>query len=734
MYLRTSDACVVRVQANAFGKGVFNPRLCVSCEVLLNVLSHKICLMKFAQAGWRGRSWQTHDGLPSSPCRGCDEIQELLAWLRRKRTKDLGYEGKLVTGTIHHNFLELDTCAKSSNCVACQLLRRAFCLEQITVQGVKNLYRPSIDTRMFARLHCTKDNIFLEAVLSSGEATEHSAWILCSAAEDVPRLDLDVAERHFNKIFRDLRPLVEDCHLNHSGCTNLAYSSVNPTWLVQMVSRDTARLVSPMGQDSVRYVALSYSWGSPGPGEEQKMLDWTRDQAAGPHNPDRKLFSRKLLPSTLQDALRITESFGLEYIWIDCLCIPEDSDWDRESAKMHEIFGNAYFTLAATSAERAWDPLQTERQAWDYQPRGCNLDEFWLSTIDMGLNDMRMHAPLSNRGWVLQEERLSPRILYWCAQRAYWSCLQCPYFIEGSQGLCNDRATKEWSRPQRFLELCFGGDATADLPNEWFDIVASYVRRDLYRAKDRFLAITGLATRYLNARPTIIGTDQQEEYLAGLWRGSIAHGLSWSLKDGAAQADPAVDDGFAPPSWSWASLPFNTEIEFCPDFRPSPHFTLLTHHQIVAESGAMAAVEAGAKNIKQLEVRGRCRSFVNIESGRLAWNKVCVKKDHNDEFVYHRQEQFVHSRDSETGRILSHDVRKDFVIGKLDYASSIKVSVPDGRENQILCLEIGESSMLLLLKGKPLGGHTPYYRRVGAANGYRGDFFSEAKMGTLMLV
>ncbi|KAK0649894.1 heterokaryon incompatibility protein-domain-containing protein [Cercophora newfieldiana] len=58
----------------------------------------------------------------------------------------------------------------------------------------------------------------------------------------------------------------------------------------------------------------------------------------------------KSLSNTFRDAILLTRRLGIPYIWIDSLCIIQDSrrDWEIESAKMSEIYSNAHLTLAAT--------------------------------------------------------------------------------------------------------------------------------------------------------------------------------------------------------------------------------------------------------------------------------------------------------------------------------------------------------------------------------------------------
>jgi uncharacterized hydantoinase/oxoprolinase family protein len=55
------------------------------------------------------------------------------------------------------------------------------------------------------------------------------------------------------------------------------------------------------------------------------------------------------LSRSFRDAISITKRLGLKYIWIDSLCIVQDSatDWEIESALMSDIYSNSYCNIAA---------------------------------------------------------------------------------------------------------------------------------------------------------------------------------------------------------------------------------------------------------------------------------------------------------------------------------------------------------------------------------------------------
>jgi hypothetical protein len=67
----------------------------------------------------------------------------------------------------------------------------------------------------------------------------------------------------------------------------------------------------------------------------------------------KKSIAIKALPQNFKDAIIITRKLGLAYIWIDLLCIQQDSadECARESAMMGDVFANALCTISATASK-----------------------------------------------------------------------------------------------------------------------------------------------------------------------------------------------------------------------------------------------------------------------------------------------------------------------------------------------------------------------------------------------
>ncbi|KAF1816274.1 HET-domain-containing protein [Eremomyces bilateralis CBS 781.70] len=63
-------------------------------------------------------------------------------------------------------------------------------------------------------------------------------------------------------------------------------------------------------------------------------------------------FRASILPKTLRDAVHVARKFGLEWIWVDALCIiqGDTTDWNWESSKMASIYENSALTICADLA------------------------------------------------------------------------------------------------------------------------------------------------------------------------------------------------------------------------------------------------------------------------------------------------------------------------------------------------------------------------------------------------
>jgi hypothetical protein len=171
-------------------------------------------------------------------------------------------------------------------------------------------------------------------------------------------------------------------------------------------------------------VALSYCWGG-----DQKIKLETRHILDGKpwHLPE------DLLPQTILDAVVTTRNLGIEYLWIDALCIIQDDDQDKakEIGSMGSIYKNATLTISVAGSDSVTKsflgPRLLSTAAWlpFLQPDGT-LEE--LGIVDQGAN-WSEEEPLEKRMWTLQETWLSPCLLSCQEQDITWRCHNVREFL-----------------------------------------------------------------------------------------------------------------------------------------------------------------------------------------------------------------------------------------------------------------------------------------------------------------
>lgn len=56
------------------------------------------------------------------------------------------------------------------------------------------------------------------------------------------------------------------------------------------------------------------------------------------------------LPKTFQDDILVTRHLQYRYLWIESLCVLQDSkeDWEKEAATMSDVYNNAALTITAS--------------------------------------------------------------------------------------------------------------------------------------------------------------------------------------------------------------------------------------------------------------------------------------------------------------------------------------------------------------------------------------------------
>lgn len=134
------------------------------------------------------------------------------------------------------------------------------------------------------------------------------------------------------------------------------------------------------------------------------------------------------IPATIRDAIRLASLLEKRYLWVDRLCIVQDGSTKQLYLdSMAAIYANACLTIAATAGTDADHGLRgiDNHSSPRCLPRLILNFEYEDWKIQMLLANPKrasVHlAPWSDRGWTLQEEAFSRRILY-LGDAVYWNC------------------------------------------------------------------------------------------------------------------------------------------------------------------------------------------------------------------------------------------------------------------------------------------------------------------------
>lgn len=207
---------------------------------------------------------------------------------------------------------------------------------------------------------------------------------------------------------------LDDCILNHRDCPSR--SVIPPDELparlikVHMVGpRPKARLINarkPGVHKDLRYLTLSHAWGNcdfivlRNSNIEQFCRDLPLDDSS---------FNK-----TFREAITLTGLLGYQYIWIDSLCIIQDSesatDWAAECPLMGAIYANSDLTLAATGFRNALHGMQAQENRQTIIPPVIETSD-GTSYLIMAYEAAQAFCPLERRGWVLQEAMLVSSLL-----------------------------------------------------------------------------------------------------------------------------------------------------------------------------------------------------------------------------------------------------------------------------------------------------------------------------------
>jgi hypothetical protein len=347
---------------------------------------------------------------------------------------------------------------------------------------------------------------------------------------------------------------MKECIKEHEFCSAQTRHRL-PTRILHVGSIDKdPRLLEVASKGSPeKYAALSYCWG-----ESLPLITTTTNL-----EQMKRGIPIDSLPHTLRDAVFVARKFGITYLWIDALCILQDSesDWITEAAQMGDIFANAYFVIRADAGSDCQSGFLLPRN--NDSATGKTVVGFDSSKSKLNANGVFMRerrergydavahstrktrSRLSTRAWAFQERYRAARTLVFAEEEMAWECR--------TMTRCECKSGHLQSTTS-FHQL------------DWRSTVETYSALSLTKSADRLPAFSGIAETFHNSRRTIGGLHPDHivsgkpsdyvDYIGGIWRTELAQQLVWYLKSTETGSIPTSrrHTSYHAPTWSWASI------------------------------------------------------------------------------------------------------------------------------------------------------------------------------------
>jgi len=297
------------------------------------------------------------------------------------------------------------------------------------------------------------------------------------------------------------------------------------------------------------------------------------------------------LPLTFREAMDFATRLNtsIRYIWIDSLCIiqDDDEDWLTESMMMYQIYRSSYLNISATAGENShkglyhrripqhlWESevkVNTEKAWTDSSPlvRRCTIQDpsLWNRLVD--------GANVNRRAWVLQERLLAPRVLHFCEDQIAWECRHldaAEYSPDGiptlgvKSGKIQQRVRMKGLLPEEYgprAQVIDSEEMTYAAHENWKRVVERYSTTGLTNAKDKLIAVAGIAEMMA---PEIPGL-----YVAGLWEKYLASQLLWRVEplyvNKKFEYNSERSTIYRAPTFSWAAINASQGIR-CGETKP----------------------------------------------------------------------------------------------------------------------------------------------------------------------
>lgn len=517
-------------------------------------------------------------------------------------------------GLVHHEKLESLAESAKSACGICMTL-----LDELNTRKTQQVYDLSVDRLFPIECECDTSGASWQSAFDItfglgpfGSLKFTFEAIGSSSEHHCPAPSTDSAPN-----WALIQKWLQECTQNHKRCNARPPQPWAPLRLLDL-SSFLDGFVSLAERDKSLfsdqpYATLSHCWGDHMP---VQLFGWNYGQ----HH--KQILIREL-PKTFQDAIRIATILKLRYLWIDTLCIVQDSGEDlrQQIGQMGKVYRYGIINIAATGAANG-----DEGCFWDRSPHSVRPTFFSIQWSNTPHDEVKSYQvvpdanlwarrfvsePLLQRGWVFQERILSSRMLHFGQQQLFWECREsvaCETYPHGLPASLRENTLidiktldlgdepKDSRWPAKYESAGFSphSNLTSRLWNavwQWFKPITLHQvtlstpvnRPSVYRdwdaavelyslgalsfESDKLAAVSGLADAICIGDKGVV----EDGYLAGLWQSSLPSHLLWTTeivttkrnREDVTLTPHQIKATHIAPSWSWASISGKISFKWC---------------------------------------------------------------------------------------------------------------------------------------------------------------------------
>jgi Heterokaryon incompatibility protein (HET) len=337
-----------------------------------------------------------------------------------------------------------------------------------------------------------------------------------------------------------LRAWIEACEREHPACQpKRGDLSVEEEFSIRCIDVKLSTIV-PISPHT-RYLALSYVWGT----AHSELTGHIIRCVIG----NNATIMTETLPSTVRDAIRITEQLGERYLWVDCICLDQSdaATIAEQIGIMDRIYENAILTLVTSTSHDVYSEIRglrdhsRLRSVSEVRVEGQIIKAVCATSVELDFRGVWQH-----RGWTFQEWILSKRCLFFSNSQILFRCQELSG-LESFQPPRNALSTsavipKFWADSQAAATIMprLSLDSQTWQFHTYAGLVYEYTKRRLAYISDVFHAFTGIMRK--------LERSSGMAFVEGLPVGDLLKALLWSSNTNISQKDRRPEI----PSWTWA--------------------------------------------------------------------------------------------------------------------------------------------------------------------------------------